>query len=194
MTANRIKAIALSHFARFGYEGASLANISQEVGIKKPSIYAHFKGKEELFFICLEESLGKDIDYFRNHAHASESISFKDMLHQLLTGYANRFQQNEEAMFWLRSSYFPPAAFRDQIVLKANQHIENIGDVLCPFFQKASDQGVLREIEPRDALDAYMCLFDGLMVELLFEGFERFERRLAASWKVYWHGVSEQNR
>ncbi|MBD2807322.1 helix-turn-helix transcriptional regulator, partial [Xenorhabdus sp. ZM] len=45
MTANRIKAVALSHFARYGYEGTSLANIAQEVGIKKPSIYAHFKGK-----------------------------------------------------------------------------------------------------------------------------------------------------
>ncbi len=59
MTANRIKAVALSHFARYGYEGTSLANIAQEVGIKKPSIYAHFKGKEELYFICLESALQK---------------------------------------------------------------------------------------------------------------------------------------
>ncbi|MFD0959636.1 TetR/AcrR family transcriptional regulator [Paenibacillus chungangensis] len=194
MTANRIKEIALSHFARFGYEGASLGNIASEVGIKKPSIYAHFKGKEELFFICLEESLAKDIDYFRNHALASESTPFKAMLHQLLTGYANRFQENEEAMFWLRSAYFPPAAFRDQIVLKANQHIENIGAILRPLFQEVKDHGILREMETNDALEAYMCLFDGLMVELLFEGFDRFERRLAASWKVYWHGVSKQSR
>lgn len=59
MTANRIKAVALSHFARYGYEGTSLANIAQEVGIKKPSIYAHFKGKEELYFTCLESALQK---------------------------------------------------------------------------------------------------------------------------------------
>lgn len=49
MTSDRIKEVSLRHFARNGYEGASLAHIADDIGIKKQSIYSHFKGKDELF-------------------------------------------------------------------------------------------------------------------------------------------------
>ncbi|EEL49330.1 MULTISPECIES: TetR/AcrR family transcriptional regulator [Bacillus cereus group] len=191
MTANRIKAVALSHFARYGYEGTSLANIAQEVGIKKPSIYAHFKGKEELYFICLEAALQKDLQCFTDDMEKFSESSTEALLVNLLKGYAKRFGESEESMFWLRTSYFPPDAFREQIIEKANAHIENIRELLFPVFKRANEQGELHNIEIKDALEAYLCLIDGLMVELLFAGLNRFETRLNASWKVFWRGLSQ---
>ncbi|ONG96635.1 TetR/AcrR family transcriptional regulator [Bacillus cereus] len=190
MTANRIKAVALSHFARYGYEGTSLANIAQEVGIKKPSIYAHFKGKEELYFICLESALQKDLQSFTGDIEKFSNSSTEELLLQLLKGYAKRFGKSEESMFWLRTSYFPPDAFREQIINKANVHIENVGKLLFPVFKRASERDELHNIEVKDALEAFLCLLDGLMVELLYAGLNRFETRLDASWKVFWRGLS----
>ncbi|PFE05606.1 TetR/AcrR family transcriptional regulator [Bacillus cereus] len=191
MTANRIKAVALSHFARYGYEGTSLANIAQEVGIKKPSIYAHFKGKEELYFTCLEAALQKDLQCFTDDMENFSESSTEALLVNLLKGYAKRFGESEESMFWLRTSYFPPDAFREQIIEKANAHIENIRELLFPVFKRANEQGELHNIEIKDALEAYLCLIDGLMVELLFAGLNRFKTRLNASWKVFWNGLSK---
>ncbi|HDR4573056.1 TetR/AcrR family transcriptional regulator [Bacillus cytotoxicus] len=191
MTANRIKAVALSHFARYGYEGTSLANIAQKVGIKKPSIYAHFKGKEELYFICLEEALQKDLQCFTDDIEFLSESPTETLLINLLKGYAKRFGESEESMFWLRTSYFPPDAFREQIIEKANAHIEKIREILFPIFKRANEQGELHNIEIKDALEAYLCLLDGLMVELLYAGFNRFETRLKASWSVFWRGLSK---
>ncbi|SFC48305.1 DNA-binding transcriptional regulator, AcrR family [Bacillus sp. 491mf] len=190
MTANRIKSVALSHFARYGYEGTSLANIAGEVGIKKPSIYAHFKGKEELYFICLEESLQKDLEFFKQYVKNSEETPFGDFLFHLLKDYSHRFQESIEAMFWLRTSYFPPFSFREQIVEKANAHIESIGQLLVPIFEQAQEKNELCSIEVTEAVAAYLCLMDGLMVEFLFAGIQPFENRLHASWKVFWRGLS----
>ncbi|MGG2064450.1 TetR/AcrR family transcriptional regulator [Bacillus sp. S14(2024)] len=190
MTANRIKAVALSHFARYGYEGTSLANIAQDVGIKKPSIYAHFKGKEELYFICLEESLQKDLEFFKQYVKNSEETPFGDFLFRLLKNYGHRFQESIETMFWLRTSFFPPDAFREQIVEKANAYIENIGQLLVPIFEQAQEKKELCSIEVTEAVAAYLCLIDGLMVEFLFAGIQPFENRLYASWKVFWRGLS----
>ena len=190
MTANRIKSVALSHFARYGYEGTSLANIAGEVGIKKPSIYAHFKGKEELYFICLEESLQKDLSFFKQYVKKSEETPFGDFLFHLLENYGHRFQESIEAMFWLRTSYFPPFSFREKIVEKANAHIESIGQLLVPIFEQAQEKKELCSIEVSEAVAAYLCLLDGLMVEFLFAGIQPFENRLHASWKVFWRGLS----
>lgn len=49
MSSKKIRDVALSHFANFGYEGASLSKIAEGVGIKKPTIYSHYKGKDDLF-------------------------------------------------------------------------------------------------------------------------------------------------
>ena len=40
MTANRIKEVALTHFAKDGYEGSSLSAIATEVGIKTIHLYS----------------------------------------------------------------------------------------------------------------------------------------------------------
>ena len=54
MSSKKIRDVALSHFAHFGYEGAALSKIAEEVGIKKPTIYAHYKGKDDLFLSVVQ--------------------------------------------------------------------------------------------------------------------------------------------
>ncbi len=45
---------AIDVFWRLGYEGASLAELTQAMGINKPSLYAVYGGKEDLFIRALE--------------------------------------------------------------------------------------------------------------------------------------------
>lgn len=45
---------AIDVFWRLGYEGASLAELTQAMGINKPSLYAVFGSKEELFIRALQ--------------------------------------------------------------------------------------------------------------------------------------------
>ena len=49
MTKARILAEARRVFARRGYAEASLREIAEAVGIKTPSLYAHFPSKEALY-------------------------------------------------------------------------------------------------------------------------------------------------
>lgn len=56
-TAERILEIATKHFAQTGFECTNLRDIANEVGIREPSIYRHFKNKEELYKQVLLNSL-----------------------------------------------------------------------------------------------------------------------------------------
>jgi AcrR family transcriptional regulator len=186
MTANRIKEVALAHFARYGYAGTSLTNIANDVGIKKPSIYAHYKGKEELYFVCLDDALNKDLSYIREHILQHQQQPVEYILYHLLSSYGERYRNNTEAAFWLRSSFFPPDELKERIVEKGNAYVIEVARLLYPLFEQVSFPFVKAE----DALEAYLCLFDGLIIELLYAGFDKFQKRLNASWGIYWRGTS----
>ncbi|SFA50694.1 transcriptional regulator, TetR family [Anoxybacillus pushchinoensis] len=55
-TLDQLKEVSLHHFALHGYEGASLAHIAKDVGIKKQSIYTYFAGKDDLFLQIFEDA------------------------------------------------------------------------------------------------------------------------------------------
>jgi TetR/AcrR family transcriptional regulator len=56
-TSERILDYAEALFAERGYDATSLADIAEQVGIRTPSLYNHFKSKEELWIAVLERLL-----------------------------------------------------------------------------------------------------------------------------------------
>lgn len=107
MKADEIKDAALKFFTIHGYEGASLSQIAEEVGMKKQSLYAHFKGKDDLFLQVLrdakEAERASKLEYmsgFDKHQPERDLYGFLRLVIDL-------FQKNEQLKFWLRTSFFP---------------------------------------------------------------------------------------
>ena len=54
-TRDKILDEALALFAENGYDGTSVEEIAEKVGIKAPSLYNHFKGKEDILNALIEK-------------------------------------------------------------------------------------------------------------------------------------------
>ncbi len=54
-TKTRILEVALDLFAARGYDLVTMADIAMELGIKAPSLYKHYKGKQDIFDSLLQE-------------------------------------------------------------------------------------------------------------------------------------------
>ena len=54
-TRDRILDSALTLFSEKGYDGVGVDLIAENAGIKGPSLYRHFKGKEDIFNCLIEE-------------------------------------------------------------------------------------------------------------------------------------------
>lgn len=57
-TAERLLDVAEQEFAARGYAAASLVEIAEQVGIRAPSLYSHYRSKEALYLAVVERLLG----------------------------------------------------------------------------------------------------------------------------------------
>jgi AcrR family transcriptional regulator len=55
---------AMEVFWRHGYEGATLPELTEAMGINRPSVYAAFGNKEQLFQRCIERYMNGPVSYF----------------------------------------------------------------------------------------------------------------------------------
>jgi AcrR family transcriptional regulator len=116
LKSNEIKEAALKYFTIHGYEGASLSLIAEEVGMKKQSIYAHFKGKDDLFLQVLRDAKETELSSKLQYFSKGDSINPEKELYGFLQLVIDLFQKNEQLKFWLRMSFFPPAHLEKAIV------------------------------------------------------------------------------
>jgi AcrR family transcriptional regulator len=58
-TREQIRAVALEMFAERGYDGTSLREIAEQLGVTKAAVYYHFKTKEDILVSLLEDFLAQ---------------------------------------------------------------------------------------------------------------------------------------
>ena len=68
LSRQRILEAALEEFSQKGYEAASLSNVCAEKGISKGIIYHHFKDKDALYLLCVEDCFDRVCAYLREAA------------------------------------------------------------------------------------------------------------------------------
>ena len=68
-TKERISDEALTLFSENGYDGTSVEQIAEKVGIKAPSLYKHFKGKEDILNALIDNAEARYEEYFGSEQH-----------------------------------------------------------------------------------------------------------------------------
>ncbi len=189
MSAKEIMQAALSSFAHDGYEGASLQKIADEVGIKKPSIYAHYKGKEDLFLHVTRHVFDTErmhiLDYFARNRDKPVEQQLKQFFDWMLMEY----DRSDRAKFLIRMTYYPPSELYDQIIEIVYPFLDSLQRHLVRLLQreKRSDRKNMSDAE--EAAVAYVTMAEGAVIELVSGRKTSYQARTAASWAVYCRGV-----
>lgn len=192
MKKEEIKKAAIKYFLQKGFEGASLSEIAEEAGIKKASIYSHFKWKDDLFLEVLREAKAEEIKRKEHFFKKEKSSNPETFLYDYLLYTKKMFQENEIMKFWLRMGFFPPMHLYDVIqkeVIEAEHFQEHL------IGQKSSKWIEQKQIVVKDA-NTFNLAFTGIimaiMVEIVYFNSERrVDDKLEALWDVFWKGVSK---
>ena len=123
--------------------------------MKKQSIYAHFKGKDDLFLQVLrdakETELSSKLQYFRK----VDSKNPEKDLYGFLQLVIDLFQKNEHIKFWLRMSFFPPAHLEKEIGQEVIDIEEKVQAILeCKFHDWINAKLIVED----EAINADLCI------------------------------------
>lgn len=183
-SAQRIRAIAVEHFAEHGYEGASLNLIATTAGMKKASLYFHFANKDQLFLTALEHALATETEH-ATHTFAAEAATLPGL--DYLTAIGARYDEHASLRFLLRAAYAPPAALRETVAQGHGQFLDHIGETLRARLPQPN------AAHTNTLVEAYLGAVDSLHVEVLFGNDEHLDRRRTALWSVltgFWEAGS----
>ncbi|PKG23900.1 TetR/AcrR family transcriptional regulator [Niallia nealsonii] len=191
MKKEELKKAALKFFALNGYEGTSLNQIADEVGIKKSSIYSHYKGKDELFLEVVREAKLTELQMKKDYFQKNSKLDAKEFLYGYLVYIKEIFQQNQSLKFWLRMGFFPPVHLYT-VVQEEVMEVEIFQEKwLEKMFLHWIEQGNIIVENERTATIAYNGVLIAMMVELVYyEQTKRVDEKIAALWTVFWQGIS----
>ena len=180
MGAKEIEERALYYFAEYGYERTSLSIIAEDIGIKKQSVYSHFKSKEDLFRCAFERALAEEYEFAKDFFSQEKDLFLllDEFIMVMKAGFLSPEYTGKK--FILRNSFMPPVSFKEEVLEKAVEYFNYLEDEVCRLFIQ---EGYPEE-EARQNAQAYITILDGLMTGLVYGNEQRFDRRLAAIWRL----------
>jgi AcrR family transcriptional regulator len=120
---------ALKVFQRKGYEGSSIADLTEAMGINPPSLYAAFGSKEDLFRRAVDRYVGIREDFSHEALNAPTA---REVVERLLRGTADQLTDPQS----------PPGCLLVQGALSCGDAAEPVKKELC--FRRVAEEVALR--------------------------------------------------
>lgn len=171
-TKDRILDSALTLFAEKGYDGVGVDLIAENAGLKGPSIYKHFKGKEEILDVLVDRVESYYEMNFGSEMHPGKIPSSMDELIDISLQRI-RFTLHDDTIKKTRR-ILTMEQFRSHRIAKlATMHnLEGIQAMYRKIFQGMMDAGVLRREDPE-----MLCMAFAAPITLLIQMCDREPER-----------------
>ena len=147
-TKERIMYAALDLFSKKGYDGVGVDLIAENAGLKGPSLYRHFKGKEDIFNSMIELVA----------SHYEEGFGLKQELEELPESMEELI---ENAMRKIQFTMHDDIIRKTRRILAMEQfrskrmaeltscyHLENLQRVYADIFAGMMEKGILKQENP----------------------------------------------
>jgi AcrR family transcriptional regulator len=174
-------------FAGKGFHETTMENIADTLGLKKQSLYSHFKNKDEIILCVLSDQarqLSEEIDLIITE-HTDKPADM--LLKSVFTRLAAFFSHRDRLLLWKRILFLDTSDelkdFMENNGLSFHrQLLSELGRILRPRYPKFSDEEVLSSF-----FLSYMILVQGYLDWMLIAGFD--VNTVESAWDSCWNGV-----
>jgi AcrR family transcriptional regulator len=157
---SRLLEAAAEAFARSGFDGANINDISQAAGFSKGAVYGYFASKEALLLAVIEEACARTV---ADVPQLDEQASTAERLRMVLSSdvdWARRHPALEQVL--LRELFSGSPDRYQQVVAAAAPYVERVAEILA----EGVGRGEIRRDVPVEQL---ALIFTGLGMLALVE-------------------------
>ena len=147
-TKERILYAALDLIAEKGYDGVGVDLIAENAGLKGPSLYRHYKGKEDIFNSLIDLVISHYEEGFRLKMKPEE---FPKSMDELIENTMRRIQftMHDDIVRKTRR-ILAMEQFRSKRMadLTSRYHLENLQRMYAGIFARLIENGILKKDDP----------------------------------------------
>lgn len=194
-----ILGVALRVFSQQGFRGTDVQVIADEAGVGKGTVYRHFGNKQSLFLavsrFCLE-NLGRFVEREIGGPKTIPSLIEKhgtvELLRQIALKCAEFYQREPAAVEIMIQER---AEFRDDVLPSHLIYRTETRGGLDELIRNAIDAGEIRNVDVKEATNAFCDLIFGSAVSGCLEGgHARLVERVDHAIDLLLHGLSTGQR
>ena len=147
-TKERILYAALDLFSEKGYDGVGVDLIAENAGLKGPSLYRHYKGKEDIFRSLIDMV---EAHYTKGFGLKNTKGRFPESMDELIEDAMRRIQftMHDDAIYKTRR-ILAMEQFRSERIaeLTTRYYLENLQELYQTIFADMMEKGILKQDDP----------------------------------------------
>ena len=180
-------------FAQKGYNGTSMDDIAQNVGIRKATLYSHMSGKESIFKVIFDEIIEEYILFLDKITDLSKNKSLSLMLHDIFYQYVYYNRTEIGMKFWDRFYYFPPEMLKDYIYEKTVDTKGYLQNRLEKIILQGFGKGEINEKNAQELARTFYYLLIGFVLSTTYEERE-IDAEIEQCVSVFINGLNSINK
>ena len=147
-TKERILDAALTLFAENGYNGTSVEQIAGIVGIKAPSLYKHYKGKEDILNALIDSAEVRYEEMFGSEEHIGKIPESKEEFIQVTMGRIS-FTMRDPVIRKTRM-FLVQEQFRNERIseVTTRHQLDGIQRMFAKIIKGMMEKGIVKEDDP----------------------------------------------
>ena len=147
-TKEKILYAALTLFAENGYNGTSVEQIAKAVGIKAPSLYKHFKGKEDILNVLIDSAEARYEEMFGSERNIGKIPESREEFIEMTMGRIV-FTMRDPVIRKTRM-FLVQEQFRNQRTseVTTRHQLDGIQGMFAKILRGMMDKGLVKEDDP----------------------------------------------
>lgn len=171
-------------------EHLSMADLAHAVGIKTPSLYSHFAGKEEILARMIEEEIRQYDESLQTLVKSLGGLSSYDALKSFFFSILAYYQTEDRLRFWRMLPLLQSVALKDTFARAIGETDRQNFTKILQYLLRGQETGEIRIQDAENSLHLYFSMIQGILEAMLLYP-ERAQDVTFANriFEAYWAGI-----